>query len=244
MIRLIEELSASAWPAPTQIIYDGWIVRFGGGYTRRANSVHPFYPGGLSIEEKIETCQRWYRQRGLPAVFKLTEAAEPQDLDSRLRLLGYGEQGRTSVQIAPIANASSHADPAAHACEWVSEDWLSVAGELNNLTASQCAVLEQIAKGIAFPARYVVMREGKTAVVCGMAVAQDEYLALFDIVTRKEHRRRGWATRLLQDLLNWGRNQKAEKAYLQVVVENDSARRLYRKLGFAEAYQYWYRVRA
>ena len=35
----------------------------------------------------------------------------------------------------------------------------------------------------------------------------------------------------------------ARNAYLQVNVENEPARRLYREFGFAERYQYWYRGR-
>lgn len=38
-IDQLERLATRAWPAPTCIPVDGWLVRFGEGVTRRANSV-------------------------------------------------------------------------------------------------------------------------------------------------------------------------------------------------------------
>ena len=35
----LEELAMNAWPAIQTYLYDGWIVRFANGYTKRANSV-------------------------------------------------------------------------------------------------------------------------------------------------------------------------------------------------------------
>ena len=76
----------NAWPSLETILYDGWALRFAAGYTRRANSVHPLYPSMDDDEEKARLCLRLYRDRGLPAVFKLTPAAT---IDGLLGRLGY-----------------------------------------------------------------------------------------------------------------------------------------------------------
>ncbi len=52
MIRLIEEISMDAWPSAQTLLYDGWVLRFSGGYTRRANAVYPLYSSSLDVNEK------------------------------------------------------------------------------------------------------------------------------------------------------------------------------------------------
>jgi len=45
LIRDLESRSMTAWPSFQTIIDDGWVQRFAGGYSGRANSVYPLYPG-------------------------------------------------------------------------------------------------------------------------------------------------------------------------------------------------------
>lgn len=55
MERRIEELSINAWPSMQTMVYDGWQLRFGRGYTKRANSISPFYESKIGFKEKIKT---------------------------------------------------------------------------------------------------------------------------------------------------------------------------------------------
>jgi ribosomal protein S18 acetylase RimI-like enzyme len=67
-------------------------------------------------------------------------------------------------------------------------------------------------------------------------------VGLFEIGTLPSRRRRGLATAVVERLLAWGERQGARAAYLQVMGVNAPARALYARLGFTEAYRYWYRV--
>ena len=62
--------------------------------------------------------------------------------------------------------------------------------------------------------------------------------------TDPSQRQRGFGLALIRSIMAWAKDQGASTAYLQVMLNNDAALRLYRKLGFVEIYQYWYRVKA
>src|SRR5580693_6740913 len=80
-ITQLEELSINAWPSLQTLVYDGWVLRFADGYTKRANSSNPLYEGVLDVDEKIDACEKLYSGRRLDTVFKLTTASHPADLD-------------------------------------------------------------------------------------------------------------------------------------------------------------------
>jgi len=81
MIRQFEQISLNAWPALQTIFYDGWILRFANGVTRRANSIIPLFESNLDIGEKIATCEDIYREHNLPAMYKMTVSVSPLNLD-------------------------------------------------------------------------------------------------------------------------------------------------------------------
>ena len=80
-------------------------------------------------------------------------------------------------------------------------------------------------------------------IACGMAVLQGDHVGLFDIVTRKDLRRRGHGRQLVSGLLHWAKENGARRAYLQVTLDNEAAVSLYSGLGFVETYRYWYRIK-
>ena len=242
-IRRLEELSMNAWPAPRQVVHDGWVLRFGGGYTGRANSVHPLDDGSSDLAEKIAFCEAAYRRAGIPPLFKMTAAARPAGLDDTLERLGYRAFNHTVVQVKYLAGESGFGGDGITAYDRADENWVGPLVRFREIPPHHADVLRAILGALRVPARFATASEGGEVVACGLAVQEGDWVGLFDIVTRPDCLRRGHATRVIRDLLGWAGARGAGRAYLQVTRTNAAALRLYEKLGFREAYPYWYRVK-
>ncbi len=249
-IRRIEELSINAWPSLKKVLYDGWLLRFAGGYTRRSNSVNPLYPGDVDVERKIRFCEAAYREAGLPTVFKMTAAAQPVGLGDALADAGYREQARTSVQTFDLGGISHDSAKASsndsHVRGWddLSDEWLSAVARFTPVAEPRQPLLRAILGNIAPRTRFAAVTDAEGICACGMGVIEDGWLGLFDIVTCPDRRRRGFARQVVDALLHWGRANGAARAYLQVMLDNPAARSLYAGVGFREIYEYVYMARA
>jgi ribosomal protein S18 acetylase RimI-like enzyme len=243
VIRHLEELSMNAWPALRTLLYDGWVVRFANGYTKRANSVNPLYFSTGSVEEKITACEQLYRRENLGVVFKMTSAVCPEDLDESLTRCGYRVHAPTSVQTLELAGVDGCPASDSTLAEAPSEEWLRDLCRLNGIDGRHRVTLRQMLGHLVPQGGFISLRYGGQVVACGMGVVQDGFVGLFDIVTGAGFRNRGFGRQIVLDLLAWGKSRGARTAYLQVMLDNGPALRLYSKVGFREVYQYWYRVK-
>ena len=244
MVTNIEELSLNAWASLQTVIYDGWVIRFANGYTKRANSVNPLYPSSMDIDEKLRFCENLYREKKLPVVFKMTPAVYPSNLDDRLSESGYQKDSPTSVQTVDLEtiNLPTHSEGENH--ENLSDEWLENFCNLSAISELRRETLRGILTNIVPRHCFVSVKSIDRVVACGLGVLQSGYIGLFDIVTDKDYRRQGYGQRVVKSILRWGKDNHAKKAYLQVVLDNAPALDLYSKIGFMERYQYWYRIKA
>lgn len=70
--KTIEEISLNNWQPLSTLLYDGWVLRFADGYTKRANSVNPIHYSTLDLNEKIDVCEKIYLNNNMPTIFKIT----------------------------------------------------------------------------------------------------------------------------------------------------------------------------
>lgn len=243
MIRTIEELSMNAWPAVQTLHYDGWVLRFADGYTKRANSVNPLYVPEMDVDEKIKVCELFYRDEGLPTVFKMTAASAPENLDARLEALGYHIDSPTSVQLLDLSTTEYAITDDVNLTSTDSETWHAAFARMNNVKTDRRTTHEKILRAILPDKCYASLNVDNHLVGCGLGVLQAGCLGVFDVVIDPNFRGQGHGTRLMQALLAWGQQRGANTAYLQVMCDNALALSLYKKLGFGEKYQYWYRVK-
>ncbi|KPD08824.1 hypothetical protein AM501_07860 [Aneurinibacillus migulanus] len=243
MIRTIEELSLNAWASLQTMVYDGWLIRFSNGYTKRANSVNPIYESTEDLDRKIHYCENIFNTRSLKPVFKITESVYPETLDKVLEDHGYTAIDHTSVQLLLLSTLK---EPLIHTVkleERLNDAWLNQFCKLNNQSETNKAIMKQMLSLITPKTCFVSLYDNDTVVACGLGVLERGYLGIFDIVTDLHYRNRGFGEQLMLNLLKWGKENGAEYAYLQVMLNNGSALRLYSKLRFQEIYQYWYRVK-
>lgn len=234
----------NAWPALRQAFHDGWVLRFADGYTGRANSVHPTYEGKLDVTAKLEFCRRLYAHVGLPLQFRLTPAAQPTGLDETLERLGFRAFNRTSVQVKDLSadDETPGDDAGTSGSDRRTDAWTDAVVRFTKLSPRQATTLAAIIDHQTSPAHFATVYDAGEPVACGLAVLEDDWAGLFDIVTREDRRRRGYGSKVVAHLLGWARRRGATRAYLQVMLHNSLARRLYERLGFREAYPYWYRA--
>ncbi|UCC12350.1 MAG: GNAT family N-acetyltransferase [candidate division WOR-3 bacterium] len=242
MIRTIEEMSMNAWPSRETVLYDGWVLRFNDGYTRRANSINPLYPSTLDVKTKITYCKRLYTSRNLRPIYKITHQVNPLDLDEVLSDHEYRREAETSVQTLPITADIHETGHRVKISEVVDEQWIRRFMSMNQMPDDNFRVIASMLHRIATPKCFAsIIREGEI-IACGIGVIENHAVGLFDIVVDPHLRKQGLGTQLVFGILDWARSQRVTSAYLQVMIDNAPAMAMYAKMGFSEVYRYWYRV--
>ncbi len=242
LIHLLEERTLTTWPALQTIFYDGWVIRFAKGHTRRSNSVIPLYESSLALQDKIDYCASVFRSRGQRVVFKLTAAAIPGELDSVLEQAGYAHEAETSVQVANLGNLDFTTGESVPISAQPDPDWIDACIRLNEMSVERGDAFRGMLANMVPPAAYAAIIVDGDIVAAGLGVYTPGYVAIYDIVTAEAYRNQGLGQRLTRNLLRWGHEQGAQRAFLQVVPENAPAMHLYARLGFQEVYRYWYRT--
>jgi ribosomal protein S18 acetylase RimI-like enzyme len=240
--KRIEEVSLNSWPALQQVLFDGWVLRFSRGYTKRANSVNSLYVSSMNVGEKIEICEGFYAERGLVPIFRITPFSSPPALDRVLAGREYRRIDPTSVLYLDLGSWSHSVLSKAELHPELLDEWMEAFCRLSRTAVDMHRTHKEILQAI--PSRRFLgsLWQDGQVVACGLGVLENEYFGLFDLITDPELRGKGYGTRLLFGLLDWARGQGAVHAYLQVMRSNVPAQRLYQKLGFREVYSYWYRV--
>ncbi len=242
MIQLIEELSMNAWPSLQTCFYDGWVLRFADGYTKRSNSIIPVYKSTIEPEVKIEFCEKKYASQGLPTIFKLTENSNPQGLDDILECRGYQKLYETAVRLLDLTKYTSNKPKDVVIEDKFNERWINGFFQCSGLSDPK---LQTTARHILANIRTEVICVAKTAgeriVGCGFGVVERGFVGIFDIVVARDYRRNGYGLDIMNGILTQARDLSVQTSYLQVVVGNTPAENLYTKLGYKEEYRYWYR---
>jgi len=236
----LERATLQALPAIANRYYDGWLLRFNKGYTRRGNAVYPIYGKPNDVNLAIQHCEAQYNAVKLPARFKLSQVAQPTQLDDLLDKRGYTPSIHTSVQWCELNTMYSVEEQVT--IQRFNADWFHHFTEWNQLDEEMANHAKRTLSFIR-NAHFAILHDEEQPVALGYGVLQEMWFGLFGILTQPEARGKGHGQRLVKALLAHGQAMNAQCAYLQVNTDNEPALHLYKKLGFTTSHNYWYRTK-
>jgi GNAT superfamily N-acetyltransferase len=238
-IPQIEEAALNAWPAPRQMVYDGWLLRFTGGPSKRVNSANALYPSRLPLPQKIRYCEAAYTQAEQPPLFRVPGPFSTPELTKSLLAAGYHAFDETYVLTRELAVT----DPVPENLRvetFSVDDWIPYKGMISDAKSGPLALQQQILHCIVPQKSLIVLFARDQPVACGMGVLEGDLLGFFSIYTHHDGRRQGYARAVMSVLMDWGLQGGAKLGYLQVEGFNQPARALYWQLGFELCYPYEY----
>jgi N-acetylglutamate synthase len=243
MVRQFEEISNNAWPALQTMHYDGWILRFANGVTKRSNSVNMLYPSVIDPDEKISFCESLYKSRNIAPCFKITAGTEPAGMDQRLENRGYVIHSHISFQTMAISGIPAEPLSDISIKTGLTPRWMDDFIRMNEFDPARKPTYISIMQQLHLPKCLISLERNHKTIGVGLGVVEGSFIGLFDIVVDKAYRKTGLGYLIVENILRWGRKQGAGTAYLQVLTDNMPAVGLYEKMGFHEAYKYWYRMK-
>lgn len=243
LLRL-EDAALNAWPAHRQMILDGWLLRFSGGYTKRANSVNVRFESRLPLSGKISACEAAYAGEGLPVIFRLPDPFTSQAVREALETKGYQEFDPTYVLGRALVGMHHDIPDGVVMDEMSIDKWIKLRADLTGTSIDHWDIHREIL-GVIVPEKVLlgVYLDGKQ-VACGMGVVEGELLGYFSIFVDEDYRRRGFGRMTMGGLTNWGLDRGANFGYLQVEGDNEPALAMYEKMGFETCYRYVYSKKA
>lgn len=241
-VRRIEAVSFRSFPSTTTH-YDGtWAIRLTAGHpAKRLNSVTPLDPNDISnLEKRLELARRRFEGFGRPLIFRQSPLSPPL-LGQLLNDMGWDRFDESLVMAATLDRAvledAVDQVPLQDTGRWV-DAWLYLSGED---ASSKPGLVEVISAIKAETGLFLVEAPGGEPVSAVRCVRDNDLAGIFEMETEAGRRRRGHGASVLASALKWAAAHGAQNAWLQVVADNDAARHLYERFGFAELYRYHYR---
>jgi N-acetylglutamate synthase len=236
----VEETCLNAWPALRQVLLGGWVLRFSGGLTRRANSANPLRIRGPDADDLIASCEGLYRHHRLPTIFRLPSIINP-GIDARLAAQRYSREGLSLVLHADIGAVPAMRDPDVQLLSRPTPQWFAAMAQLQHHTRKQAGLYRRIVGHLSIPAAFAIRSDDSGIAALAYGAIQDGLICYESVVTDPSRHRRGYARRLITSLASWAADRGVRGACLEVEAANTPARTLYERLGFAELYRYHYR---
>ena len=237
----LERLAARSWRGLEEERFGGWLLRAGGGFTGRANSVLIAGEPPVDLRDAVDTVTGWYERRGLrPRAQVPMPGAE--HADAAFDAAGWIRDDDNLVLTAALAGwAVPQVD--VHLAPTPDDAWLAGYRYRGTpLPPVASAVLVNADDPVFASVRVDPAPAPLAAVARGVVV--DGWLCVTAVTVDERYRRRGLATAVMAGLGAWARDRGGHSCLLQVAGGNAPALALYERLGFTEHHRYHYRLGA
>lgn len=206
--REAEARTGSLWPTVERVPLGEWELRSEtaprGRLLKRANSCLAMGSPDRPFDEAVAAVAAFYADRGRDPLVQLEADS---DLEDTFRAAGWAPLpvGESELLLASVARVRR-----ALGAQRTPVDLTVMAGRAVATTGSGCDPLAE-----------------------GQAHVDGDWIGLHGIVVDPAHRRRGLATAVVAELLEWGAEQGALTAWLHVETDNAAGRAFWEALGFA-----------
>lgn len=194
-----------------------WTLRaagpYGGRLLRRANSALAMGDPGLPLPEAAAAVRAFYAERDRAPVAQVLTGSAVHD-------------GLLALDWTALPDGDAHCQLAA-----VSRALRSATALVRGLDGPPARLDEE-------GERAHVTLGGGTAT--GRAALDGDWVGIHSVAVDPGQRRRGLATVVVAELLDWAASRGATTAWLHVQTANEPAQRLYRRLGFVTHHTYRY----
>jgi ribosomal protein S18 acetylase RimI-like enzyme len=252
LVAQVEAAGLRASQPPEQLELDGWLLRRLPGKAKRARCVNALAHGERSLQDKLAACERLYREAGLPLFVRITPFSAPSGLDEALAARGWQVHDATRVMVHPaLAQLPDFDCPCGVRDQSAgAQAYAAAVGALRGSTAGEITAHAQrlLTCPVPYQGRVWLDETGTaatspaTVLACAQVARDGELVGLYDVFTAPAARGRGLATALCARVLRQAQAAGARIGYLQVDAGNAPALKVYRRLGFVEAYGYHYRL--
>jgi N-acetylglutamate synthase len=236
--QALQLVCAAGWLAPLQERLGEWLLRAGGGFTGRANSVLPVGDPGVPLDAALQRVADFYARAGLPTQAQVVVGSDIMDqLLTRGWVSARPDQVDALVQVAPLTRRPGGVRTGRSEVQLTAspgDDWLRRYGRSGEADPAVVKALLRSGERVTFA------QVGEPAVAIGRAVVTGRWVGLSAVEVEPDQRRQGLGSEMVDALLAWGKAHGARSAYLQTLADNSAAVGLYARYGFRTHHSYRY----
>jgi ribosomal protein S18 acetylase RimI-like enzyme len=232
----LQLVCSAGWQPPVREQLGDWVLRAGGGFTGRANSLLPLGQPGMPLDDALRRVEAFYTGVGLPVQAQVVVgSAIMAELSARAWVRARPEQADALVQVADVARRTGP-PPDGRVCLTgrPGDDWLRRYGRAAGTDPLIVRALLNSGDLVAFA------QLGDPAIAIGRAVLTGSWVGLSAVEVDPAMRRQGLGSAVVEALLGWGADHGARSAYLQALADNNAAQALYARYGFRTHHSYRY----